>query len=95
MRRFDQEDIRLMATALDGAWNYLRCRASALSSPDQAEITRLELARRIISARQSGTHRHGELLMSALYGVVHGIDLNDTNLFAGRMTKPAPGRSGL
>jgi hypothetical protein len=71
---FDQEDIRLMATALDGAWNYLWCRESRLSRPDRAKSTRLMLATRIVAAAVDGERRHGELLMSALRGIANSSD---------------------
>lgn len=95
IRAFDQDDIRVMATALDGAWNYLRCRESELSHPDRAETTRRMLAKRIIAAAQAERRRHGELLMSALYGVVRNTEFDPDNSFQRTRTRPARGRSGL
>jgi hypothetical protein len=95
IRAFDQDDIRVMATALDGAWNYLRCRESELSHPDRAETTRHLLAKRIIAAAQSERRRHGELLMSALYGVVRNTEFDPDNSFQRNRTRPVRGRSGL
>jgi hypothetical protein len=93
IRAFDQDDIRVMATALDGAWNYLRCRESELSHPERAEATRHMLAKRIIAAAQSERRRHGELLMSALYGVVRNMEFDPDNSF--QRARPTRGRSGL
>jgi hypothetical protein len=95
IRAFDQEDIRAMATALDGAWNYLRCRESELSHPDCAETTRRKLAKRIIAAAQGERRRYGELLISALYGVVRDTEFDPGNSFQRGRTKPARMRSGL
>jgi hypothetical protein len=95
IRAFDQDDIRVMATALDGAWNYLRCRESELSHPDRAEMTRQMLAQRIIAAAQSERRRYGELLMSALYGVVRNMEFDPDNSFQRGGGRPARGRSGL
>jgi hypothetical protein len=95
IRAFDQEDIRVMATALDGAWNYLLCRESELSHPDREETTRQMLAQRIIAAARSERRRHGELLMSALYGVVRNTEFDpDNSLQPGRI-RPSRFRSGL
>jgi hypothetical protein len=94
-RVFDQDDIRVMATALDGAWNYLRCRESELSHPDRAETTRHMLAKRIIAAAQSDRRRHGELLVSALYGVVRNTEFDPDNSFQRRPSRPSRFRSGL
>lgn|SRR5262245_15915864 len=94
-RVFDQDDIRLMATALDGAWNYLRCRGNELSRPDRAEATRRMLARRIISAARSDRRRHGELLMSALYGVIRNTDFETNDSFRPARSKPVRIWSGL
>jgi len=72
---FDQDDIRAMATALDGAWNYLVCRESPLSDPDQARSTRLMLATRIMTAAVHDEYRqYGELLRSALRGFAPSSD---------------------
>jgi hypothetical protein len=90
IRAFDQEDIRVMATALDGAWNYLRCRRIELSQPDCAETTRHMLAKRIIAAAQTERPRYGELLMSALYGVVRNTEFDAYNSF--RIARPRPSR---
>ena len=95
IRAFDQDDIRVMATALDGAWNYLRCRESELSHPDRAEATRHMLAKCIIAAAQGERRRHGELLMSALYGVVRNMEFDPDNSFQRAGNRPARGRSGL
>jgi hypothetical protein len=95
IRVFDQDDIRVMATALDGAWNYLRCRESELSHPDVAETTRHMLAKRIIAAARSERRRHGELLMSALYGVVRNIEFDPDNSFHRSRIRPSRFRSGL
>ena|SRR5262245_36905571 len=73
-RVFDQDEIRLMATALDGAWNYLRCRGNELAQPDRAETTRSMLARRIIAAARPERRQYGELLISALSGVMRNGD---------------------
>jgi hypothetical protein len=94
-RVFDQDDIRLMATALDGAWNYLHCRENELSHPDRAEATRRMLARRIISAAHSGRHRYGELLMSALYGVIRNTDFETNDSFRPARARPVRTWSGL
>jgi hypothetical protein len=94
-RVFDQDDIGLMASALDGAWNYLRCRENELSHPDRAEATRRMLARRIILAARSDRRRHGELLMSALYGVIRNTDFETNDSFRPARSKPMRTWSGL
>jgi hypothetical protein len=68
-RKFDQDDIRLMANALDGAWNFLRCQGSEFAHPNKALATRMMLARRIMwAARHRGCDQYSELLLSALKG---------------------------
>jgi hypothetical protein len=94
-RAFDQDDIRIMATALDGAWNYLRCRESDLSSPDNADRTRRMLAKRIIAAAGLERRRHGELLMSALYGAIREPDFSPDGTVPARRSKAARAWSGL
>ena len=53
------------------------------------------LAKRIIVAAQSERRRHGELLMSALYGVVRNTEFDLDNSFQRSRTRPARARSGL
>jgi hypothetical protein len=86
---FDQDDIRAMATALDGAWNYLRCRESLLSQPGKARSTRLMLATRIITAAVHDEHRqYGELLLSALKGLAPSADFEPPVGVAHRGSRP-------
>ncbi len=84
-----------MATALDGAWNYLRCRESELSHPDHAETTRHMLAKRIIAAAHGERRRYGELLMSALDGMVRNTEFELGNSVQHGRTKSARLHSGL
>jgi hypothetical protein len=82
-RAFDQDDIRLMANALDGAWNYLRCRDNLLSHPDKAEETRLMLARRIFAAEiRDERYKYRELLSSALKDLAHKADFESPSSIA-------------
>lgn len=94
-RAFDQDDIRVMATALDGAWNYLRCRESDLSHPDNADRTRRMLAKRIIAAARLERRKHGELLMSALYGAIREADFSSEGALRPRRPKSTRAWSGL
>jgi hypothetical protein len=94
-RAFDQDDIRVMATALDGAWNYLRCRESDLSHPDKADRTRRMLAKRIIAAARLERRKHGELLMSALYGAIRETDFSAGGDVRTRRPKSVRAWSGL
>lgn len=84
-----------MATALDGAWNYLRCRESDLSHPDKADRTRRMLAKRIIAAAGLERRRHGELLMSALYGAIRETDFSAAETFRPQRSKSTRAWSGL
>lgn len=67
---FDQDDIDVMTTALDAAWNALRCNTSELVLPENAVATRALLARRIIAHARGGEMNYGRLLMHALDGLV-------------------------
>jgi hypothetical protein len=54
------------------------------------------LAKRIIAAAQSERRRHGELLMSALYGVVRNTEFDPGNSsFQHTRTRSGRARSGL
>jgi hypothetical protein len=76
-RTFDQDDIRLMANALDGAWNFLRCQGSEFAHPTKALDTRMMLAQRIMwAARHRGCDQYSELLMSALKGFAGTTELD-------------------
>jgi hypothetical protein len=95
-RTFDQEEIRLMANALDGAWNFLRCRESELADPANAHPTRMMLARRIISAaRDRECNQYSELLMSALRGFAGTTELADDLTLRRQATKRASVAIGL
>jgi len=75
-RTFNQDEIRLMDNALDGAWNFLLCRGSEFAHPTKALATRLMLARRIMwAATHRGCDQYSELLISALKGFAGTTEL--------------------
>jgi hypothetical protein len=94
-RVFDQDDIRIMTTALDGAWNYLHSRNSELARAERAETTRRMLAKRIIAATRSERRKYSELLMSALYGIMRNTDFETNTSFHPMRARATRARTGL
>jgi hypothetical protein len=69
-RSFGQDDIGTMTTALDAAWNVLLCSDSPFAKEPVRSGTKLLLAQRILDSAQAGEKKYGQLLMSALEGLI-------------------------
>jgi hypothetical protein len=67
---FDPDDIRVLQTALEAAWNVMRLQGEMVETGEEAHATRLTLARRIVKEASHGEIRHGRLLMRALDGLI-------------------------